>query len=102
MFKTLLACEAKIHQFLKAKSQKSGFFELYGFDVLLDENLKPWVLEVNMMPSLACDSELDFSIKAPLIADALNIVGIRPANDPHLGSIIHKEQMRASGQAYFN
>ena len=27
-------------------------FKLFGFDVFIDSNLKPWLLEVNNIPSL--------------------------------------------------
>jgi tubulin polyglutamylase TTLL5 len=37
---------------------KSNCFDLFGFDIILDEDLKPWVLEVNLSPSLAFDSPL--------------------------------------------
>ncbi|XP_011138899.1 tubulin polyglutamylase TTLL5 isoform X3 [Harpegnathos saltator] len=58
-------------------------FELFGFDILIDDTLKPWLLEVNLTPSLGCDSPLDVRLKSALIADLLTLVGI-PAVDPIL------------------
>ncbi|CAG9818928.1 unnamed protein product [Phaedon cochleariae] len=56
-------------------------FELYGFDILIDKNLKPWLLEVNLSPSLNCDSPLDVRLKSAMLADLLTLVGV-PAVDP--------------------
>jgi hypothetical protein len=53
-------------------------FELLGFDILIDSNLDPWLLEVNLSPSLACDSALDQRIKAALVSDLLTLCGIIP------------------------
>jgi tubulin polyglutamylase TTLL5 len=36
---------------------------LLGFEIIIDTELKPWLLEVNLSPSLACDSPIDFKIK---------------------------------------
>ena len=52
-------------------------FEVFGFDILIDSDLKPWVLEVNLSPSLATDAPLDLKIKANLITDTLNMCGLR-------------------------
>ena len=55
-------------------------FELYGFDILIDEKFKAWLIEVNVNPSLHCSSPLDLSIKTDLISDIFNVVGILPYN----------------------
>ena len=50
---------------------------MFGFDILIDSELKPWVLEVNLSPSLATDAPLDMTIKTNLITDTLNMCGVR-------------------------
>lgn len=39
---------------------RNNCFEVFGFDILIDSELKPWILEVNLNPSLVTDSPLDF------------------------------------------
>jgi tubulin polyglutamylase TTLL6/13 len=46
-------------------------FEILGFDIYIDHELKPYVLEVNHTPSFATDSNLDAIIKKNVIKDAL-------------------------------
>lgn len=53
-------------------------FEVYGFDVILDAELKPMLLEVNVLPSLSSSSELDKKIKTALMCDTFNLIGVVP------------------------
>ena len=56
--------------------KNNNCFELLGFDILIDELFKPWLLEVNLSPSLNTDSQLDFKVKGNLLADLFNLVGL--------------------------
>lgn len=49
-------------------------FELFGYDILVDQNFKPWLIEVNASPSMGTTSETDHQLKTCLINDLLNIV----------------------------
>jgi len=53
-------------------------FELLGFDIILDQNFKPWLLEVNHSPSFTTDTPLDKKIKRQVIAEALDLLDIHP------------------------
>ena len=78
VLKTLISVEPTINMNMhKYPTFRNNCFELYGFDVIIDEYLKPWVLEVNVRPSLSSSSIFDKRIKTMLMCDALTLVGIR-------------------------
>jgi len=62
---------------IQSTGARQGCFELFGFDIILDTNFKPYILEVNFSPSLSADSPLDYHIKSNLLVDTLNLVGIK-------------------------
>jgi hypothetical protein len=81
IIKTILSGEHHVMNAMKKMNVgRSNCFQLLGFDVLVDSDLKPWVLEVNLSPSLVTDSPLDHSIKATLLKDTMNIVGVKRIN----------------------
>ena len=62
----------------KVNLNNNCMYELYGYDVLLDSNFKPWLMEVNLNPSLNTDTELDLKLKSMLMTDIFNLIGIEP------------------------
>lgn len=49
-------------------------FECYGYDILIDSALKPWLVEVNASPSLTCTTEADRIVKTELLRDIFSIL----------------------------
>jgi tubulin polyglutamylase TTLL5 len=83
IIKTIIAGEQPIAAACRTYvPHRHSCFELYGFDVLIDDSLKPWLLEVNLSPSLSCDAPLDKKIKSHLIADVLNLATVGVFDPP--------------------
>ncbi|KAJ3305452.1 Tubulin polyglutamylase ttll4 [Kappamyces sp. JEL0829] len=59
-----------------SRTYKTGCFELFGFDILLDASLKAWLMEVNISPALKGSCDMDYKLKSGLIVDLFNLVGI--------------------------
>ena len=89
--KTLLAVEPTISSKSRQLTGRESCFELYGFDVLVDRDLKPWLLEVNLSPSMQAESPLDWQIKSSLLADTFNLVGVSSNERPRLQKRERKE-----------
>ncbi|CAG5134372.1 unnamed protein product, partial [Candidula unifasciata] len=51
-------------------------FEMYGYDILLDEQLKPWLIEINASPSLTASGKEDYELKFGLLNDVLNVLDL--------------------------
>jgi len=49
-------------------------FECYGYDIMIDTALKPWLLEVNASPSLTTTTATDKLLKMSLISEVLDFV----------------------------
>jgi tubulin polyglutamylase TTLL4 len=60
---------------MRAAKNRNACFEIYGFDVIIDAKLRPWLLEVNVAPSLSSSSPYDKQVKTLLLCDTLHLVG---------------------------
>ena len=67
-------------KFKQSYELRNTFYELYGVDILLSAKLKPWLIEVNMCPSLNLKTPIDKKIKLPLLTDIMNLVGFTPTH----------------------
>jgi len=62
-------------------------FELYGYDVIIDQDLKPWLLEVNASPSLTANTREDYLMKTEMLHGMLDVVdmeGMLQGDEEHV------------------
>ena len=73
-------------------------FELLGFDVMVDDKMKPWLLEVNSSPAMAMDGVADSIVKPDLLKDTLKLIDFEPAAKYHQRITIRNSQPRGKSQ----
>jgi tubulin polyglutamylase TTLL5 len=94
IIKTIISAEDKMFRaFEKYVPFRNNCFQLFGFDVMIDSKLQPWLIEVNLSPSLGCDSDIDFQIKSKLASNLLNLVGIEPIQNRRLNEAMMNQKL---------
>lgn len=79
-------------------AEAAGCFELFGFDILVDDQLHPWLLEVNAAPALAAGSDVDWAVKEPLLRDLIGLLDFNnPGTHDALDSRKPKRQRQGTG-----
>jgi tubulin polyglutamylase TTLL2 len=51
-------------------------FEFLGYDILIDRNLQPWLLETNLSPGLGGDCKVDEIVKKPMLHELFDLLGL--------------------------
>ena len=99
IIKSIISGENHIFNAMKKTCiHRSNCFELFGYDILIDSDLKPWLIEINLSPSLAVESPLDITIKSNLIADIMTMMGIKRFDRKTASANKMKNRMKS----YFN
>ena len=58
-------------------------FEVLGFDIMVDDKLKPWLLEVNSSPAMSMDGAADRRVKPDLLTDTFKLIDFEPTDKYH-------------------
>ena len=84
--------EKLINEIDKNNLKYSNFYHLIGFDIILDNNLKPYLLEANRRCSFRDDNDAEKYYSYNILADTLNIIGIRKYNCNNLNNKNNKTE----------
>jgi hypothetical protein len=71
--RTLFASRKKLDPHKRCSNHHGKFFELFGYDFMIDEDFNVWLIEVNTNPSLAESSQYLKELIPRMIDDLIKI-----------------------------
>lgn len=88
IIKSLVAC-------MNVIPQNPNCFELFGYDIFIDSNIRCWLLEVNSSPSLEKEFVLDEVIKQQLVDDIVEVVNPFNYDRERLLEVVQRRRRQA-------
>lgn len=85
VIKSLIACMNEIEP-------NPNCFELFGYDIIVDDQLKCWLIEVNSSPSLEKEFLIDEIIKQQLVDDVMDVVNPVPYDRKRLLEVVSRRR----------
>ena len=80
--KTMISAQPKLENKYRNcypyDTENSTCFEVLGFDIFIDDQVKFWLLEINSLISLETNSPLDKKIKSDLVNETFQILNFDP------------------------
>ncbi|EFJ39822.1 hypothetical protein VOLCADRAFT_108470 [Volvox carteri f. nagariensis] len=75
----VIAAEPRMNTEFKMKvPHRNNCFEVWGFDIMLTDVFRAWLIEANTCPSLAADSGLDMRVKCSMVSELMHLIGPVP------------------------
>ena len=70
--------ESTLNHLNELNLDDKNYFQIFGYDILIDQNFKVWIMETNSFPNLRgmAKNLRERTLKGIIAIDALNIVGI--------------------------
>lgn len=80
LIKSICMVQPHVHHLVRSSQpddlENQLCFQILGFDIMIDHNLRPILIEINQMPSFATDSWLDQKVKRGLLVDCMKTLGL--------------------------
>lgn len=73
--------------------KQSKCFEILGIDIMIDSTLRPYLIEVNHLPSWGTDSPLDDAIKSQVVTQALQALNVKASDRQKFTSTAKRQSL---------